>query len=148
MPEVGEVAELGATGTPESHLESDSRIAQPTEVEGQFANQRGCTHPYDSWRSGAHRSGMGDKAETPAVRSHILFVLCRQLKSLCVREHMYVYVHPCVWSKEISVDVSLITLYFVLKCVCVFSRACMRHGAHVGIHGQFVGVSSLLPLGF
>lgn len=76
MPKVGEVAELGATGTPESHLESDSRIAQPTEVEGQFANQRGCTHPYDNWRSGAHRSGMGDKAETPAVRSHILFLYC------------------------------------------------------------------------
>lgn len=122
MPEVGEVAELGATGTPESHLESDSVIAQPTEVEGPFANQRGCTHPYDSWRSGAHRSGMGDKAETPAVGSFCTVQAARE--SLCVCAHMYVwehvYVHPCVWSKEISVDVSLITLYFVLKCVCVF----------------------------
>lgn len=27
MPGVGEVAELGAKGTPESHLESESRIA-------------------------------------------------------------------------------------------------------------------------
>lgn len=58
------------------------------------------------------------------------------------------YVHPCVCSKEISVDVSLIPLYSVLKCACVFSRACMCHGAHVGTHGQFVGVSSVLPPGF
>lgn len=103
MPEVGEVAELGATGTPESHSESESSIAQPTEVEGPFAKQRGCTHPYDNYRSGAHRSGMGDKAETPAVRSFCTVQAAQE--SVCARtcmyENMCMCTHVCVVKRSV-----------------------------------------------
>lgn len=52
---------------------------------------------------------------------------------MCMYVWEHVYVQPCMWSAEINA-VSLIILYFVLKClcVCVFSHAFMFHGAHVG----------------
>lgn len=68
---------------------------------------------------------------------------------MCMYVWEHVYVQPCVWSAEINA-VSLIILYFVLKCVCVCVFPCI----HVpwctcrGVSGQFVGVSSLLPSRF
>lgn len=98
-------------------MESGSINAQPTEVEGPFAKQRGCTKPHDSCRGGAHRSGMGDKAETPAVWSHIWFLSWAGSSSVfvCVHmyvwEHVYVYVHVCVGT--------------CVMCMCVWEHVCV-----------------------
>jgi hypothetical protein len=121
---VGEAPELGATGTPESHTESGGIIAHPTEVEGPFANQRGCTHPHDSCRRGAHRSGRGDKAETPAVWSHILFLSWAGSSSVFVCVHMYVWEHVlCVCGNMCYVHVCV----GACVCACMCESMCYVH---------------------
>lgn len=117
---VGEAAELGGYRDPKSHSESGSISAQPPEVEGLFANQRGCTNPHDSCRSGAHRSGMGDKA----VWSHILFLSCAGSSSVFVYVHMYVSMYMCMYVWE-HVCVHICVGACVCACICGSMCMCM-----------------------
>lgn len=70
---------------------------------------------------------MGDRAETPAVWSHISVLYRTNSSRVFVCMHTYVWVHVNVWvpSPEVSVSVSLITLYFkIYVCVCTSMHAC------------------------
>lgn len=63
---------------------------------------------------------MGDRAETPAVWSHIPVLYRTDSSRVFVCMHIYVWV-PC---PEVSVSVSLITLYFkIYVCVCTSMHA-------------------------